>query len=136
MMKKSESGEKKEEKKSTKENETKIMNEKDKIKGMKKVKENAGREVRKKEVKKNEGEAAKEKMKGDSEALNQSEMESILNNRFSDFKEEIKALFENQMKSKLDQLICEFQEVKTAMTFLNEKYEEVLQENKLLKQQN
>ena len=63
---------------------------------------------------------------------NRSEMEIILNSRFSEFKEEIKTFFENQMKTKLDQMINEFQEVKNAMIYLNEKYEEVIQENKLL----
>ena len=68
---------------------------------------------------------------------NQQKSESF-HEEFTKFKIEIKSLLENDysvMKLKIDEMVKEFQEMSTAMKFLNEKYEEVINENKELKKE-
>ena len=59
----------------------------------------------------------------------------VLNLRFTEFKDEIKIIFKEELKINNAKIVNEFQELKTAMEFLSHKYEEVVKENSIMKEE-
>ena len=62
-------------------------------------------------------------------------MDKALKAHFTEFKDEIKNMFKQEMKTNNEILMKEFNQLKSAMDFLSQKYEEIVKENGLLKEE-
>ena len=62
-------------------------------------------------------------------------MDKAFNIRFTEFKNEIKNIFKEELKINNEKMISEFKELKTAVEFLSHKYDEVVKENSDIKEE-
>ena len=102
-------------------------NEKEKMKGMKKVKENAVREVKKKEIKKSEGEEANDRLKEIKELIKK----EMLNEGGSEAVKEMA----KEMRKSMDFMSSKFEECMTEMKEMREELSNMKKEKEELKKE-
>ena len=68
-------------------------------------------------------------------ALNAKMLENLLNNCFSSFEEKLKSMIEEESETKSKVLKNEFEEVKKSLLFFEERCEDLIKENKVLKKE-
>ena len=62
-------------------------------------------------------------------------LENLLNNRFSSFEEKLKSMIEEESETKSKVLKNEFEEVKKSLLFFEERCEDLIKKNKVLKKE-